>query len=274
MSDKKYLAVGGKGFCNCFKNLMSVLRLNDQSKTTVQRCGLIFEDKNLMFDPTFDKKSDYVEHRGWRLKVLDSDNDIPINFCEVFSQDHPKWTDSVNIDRRHVDHQYLKIPISFRKKITDLINSRFKIKNELLEIVNNFYEKHGPYDSVHLRTFCTNRTYAMQSRYDYYINTQKNKFIDAINSCQNKKVFISYDYVPELKDVISKCKSKEIILFDKLNFNVDMYEEGVVNFNDFLNDFINLLILSKGNRMILHELSTFSEVAWYYSNCNEDIVVI
>jgi hypothetical protein len=274
MNDKKYLAVGGKGFCNCFKNLMSVLRLNEHSKTTVQRCGLVLEDKSIMFDHENDKTTDYIEHRGWRLKVLEADTDIPINFCEVFDRTHPKWTDSVNVDKRHVDHQYLKIPLSFRKKINDLIESRFKVRHELLEIVDKFYQEHGPYDSVHLRTFCPNRTYAMQSRYEYYLNTQKNKFIEAINSCQSDKVFVSYDYMPELNDVISKCNNKQIITFNKLNFNVPLYKERAVDFNEFLNDFIDLLLLSKGNQMILHELSTFSEVAWFYSNCNENVVII
>lgn len=272
--NNKYLAVGGKGFCNCFKNLISVLRLNPESKTTVQRCGLVLEDENLMFNPLVDNKTEYIEHRGWRLKVLETDTDIPTNFCEVFDRNHPKWTDSVNADRRHVDHQYLKIPISFRKKIQDLIESRLKIKKPILKIIDEFCKKHGPFDSVHFRTFTPQRTYAMSSRYQYYLDHQKQKYIDEINACKNKKVFVSYDYLPELEKIIDKCKNKEIIVFNNLNFGLDKFEEGAINFNDFLNDFINLILISKGEKMILHELSTFSEVAWYYSNFNENIIIV
>lgn len=274
MNSQKYLAVGGKGFCNCFKNLMSVLRLNQNSKTTVQRCGLVLEDQNIMFDSKKDNKSEYLDYRGWRLKVLDSDTDIPVGFCEIYERNHPKWTDSINQDRRHVDHQYLKIPLSFRKKINNLIESRFIVKKFITDVVDGFYKEYGPYDSVHLRTFTPSRTYAMNSRYNYYLQVQKKRYIEEINSCKNKKVFITYDYFPEFEDLITNCKSKEIITFNNLKFNIEDFTEGSINSNDMINDFINLLLLSRGDRMILHELSTYSEVAWFYSKCNEDIIII
>lgn len=273
MNDKKYIATRLKGFCNCFKNLMSVLRLHPESKTTMKRCATVLQKDNIIFDGK--NPHEYIERNNWRLEVLPSDTDIPIGFFTPVPRDHPEWTDHVNSDCRHVDHQFLRIPMSFRKKINDMIDQDFKVKTFIIDIVNEFVKDNGAFDSVHLRTFSPNRTYAMKSRYDYYINKQRELFIEEINNCKNNKIFISYDYLPELEYIKEQCKSKQIITFQSKNFdNIEQYNEGYINTTDLINDFINLLILSRGEKMILHKLSTFSEVAWYYSKCNENISII
>ena len=39
----------------------------------------------------------------------------------------------------------------------------------------------------------------------------------------------------------------------------------------YSNDFLDMILLSKGIEMILCRISTYSEVAWYLSKCNKNI---
>ena len=81
------------------------------------------------------------------------------------------------------------------------------------------------------------------------------------SSCKN--IFIATDNKDEIKIIVENIKNKNIYYYE--------YNDELHNIQ---NTFSEILILSKSSELIGSLTSTFTELAWWYSNCNPKITII
>lgn len=187
---------------------------------------------------------------GWRFYTQPSDN---VN-TKPFSNEWDLREQTSSIDLR-----YTNIPQNMINVYTNIIN-KFNIQESILNHVNTLKNKiNGDFLGVHIRTWKTfgdlsdNRS--SNDRYNWYINS-RNNILNSINKNPNKKVLICTDNKNEVELLLPHIKDKEVYFYEK---NTEL--------SDLQNDFSELLLLSKSNYLIGSNNSTFSELAWWYSNC-------
>lgn len=256
-----YVTSGGGGMGNQLKKFISALRLNTDSKGHLSYFNNVFKDQTLC---KLDSSKQYTSLNTWRIIVLPTDVDIPNNFCKYTNVD--KGFHNCDENGRNVDHEYLRIPVSFRKKIINLVQTRLQFSELVNDKVNDFTNKHGSYSSVHIRSFKADNfpndkssRYAQQ-RHENWINNGRQSCVNYINDLKDTNILISSDSQSECDYVKSQCKNKHFIQYISEHSH-----------RSHENDFIDMVLLSKGNHMILSTISTYSEVAWYLSGCNENI---
>ena len=256
-----FVTSGGGGMGNQIKKFISALRLNINSKSHLSYYSSIFADKSLS---VLDPNVQYTPLNTWRIIVLPTDDEIPSGFCQYSTAD--KGFHNCDPNGKNVDHEYLRIPISFRKKIIDIINTRLQFSDMVNNKVKEFMDQHGSYSSVHIRSFNADNfindkssRYAKE-RHENWINNGRQSCIDYINNLSDTKILISADSQSECNLIKSRCKNKQFIQY------ITSHSQRTHE-----NDFIDMVLLSKGNHMVLSTISTYSEVAWYLSGCNENI---
>lgn len=157
-----------------------------------------------------------------------------------------------------IDVRYLNIPESIKQEYLQIIKN-FKIRDEIINNVDKYNLTN--YLGVHIRTWFADRIHS-GNRYEYYLKV-KNNFIDFINNSEYNNIFIAIDDEYEKNDIIKKIKDKNILTYIN-NDNLDRLQ----------NDFSELLLLSKCEYLVGSLNSTFTELAWWYSNCNKNIKII
>lgn len=245
---------------NHIKKLISALRLHPDSKTHLSYFDTIFKDKSInVLDPSIR----YNSINTWRIKVLPYDIDIPNGFCKYTLPE--KGFSDYDPNGRNVDSEYLRIPITFRKKIINLIKEKLEFSDVVNDKVNTFINNHSNYHSVHLRTFKADNLsndrsskYALQ-RHNDWMSTGRKLCLNYIENLPDGKIFVSSDSTSEFNYIVSKFPNKKFIRY------INSPERTHID------DFVDMVLLSKGDHMILNTISTFSEVAWYFSGCNENI---
>jgi len=256
-----YITTGGGGIGNQLKKFISALRLKSSSKAHLSYYTKIFKDKSLC---VLDPGVRYTELNTWRIMVLPSDIDIPNGFCKYSTAD--KGFQFCDANGRNVDHEYLRIPVSFRQKIIDLINTRLQFSDMVNNKVKEFVDQHGSYSSVHIRSFNADNFVGDKSsiyaaeRHANWVGTGRQLCIDYINNLSDTKILITTDSQSECDFIKSRCENKQFIQYTTEHSN-----------RTYENDFIDMVLLSKGNHMVLSTISTYSEVAWYLGGCNENI---
>lgn len=276
-----YIATGGGGLGNQIKKLISAKRLHSDSKTDISYFRDLF------------KRTDLYHHGNrygkdmctWRFLVLPCDSEIKKGFNrhtignEIIGNGFT-WYDpysdwSVNKDGRNVDCEYLRIPTEYTNKILKVIDEYFTIHDDIKIKVDEFIKAHPKFSTVHLRSYNSddfvkngpNRrgdsNPRAKARHSYYLSKQKNKIINYINNLTEELIYVSSDNRNELNDIKILCPTKKIITYTELY--------GKAFSSDYSNDFLDMVLLSKGIEMVLCRISTFSEVAWYFSKCNKNI---
>lgn len=255
-----YVTTGGGGMGNQIKKLISALRLDPSSKGHLSYFEKIFKDQSIWIK---NPKLNYVPINTWRINVLPTDIEIPGGFCQITTSD--KGFNNCDINGRNVDSEYLRIPVEFRNKIIKLINEHLQFSSYVNDKVNNFINNHGEYSSVHLRTFKADNfpndksSVHAAARHKDWVNRGRQLCINYIKEINDETIFLASDSDSESNLIKSSCPNKKFIQY---------------NANDertHVDDFIDMVILSKGNHMVLNTISTYSEVAWYFSGCNQNI---
>jgi hypothetical protein len=246
-----YLATTINGLSNRLKNLISVLRLCDKSKSTFLQFNDIFENDFVTLDTSFQ----YIPLCTWRILVNDSDIEIPDNFNKA-TLDLPER----HIKCRDVDSEFDRIPMVFREKILNILES-FSIKKQIIDIVDDF--KFNNITGIHVRTWYStyhseyddwSKFLRSKSNENYLINFEK------ILTNTNQKIFLSCDDF-KLKFYL-KNKYSNLITYDRTD-----------TLSDVQNDFIDMLLLSKCNILYGTRLSTFTEMSWWFSKCNQTVIL-
>jgi hypothetical protein len=277
----KYIATGGGGIGNQIKKLVSAKRLHADSQTDLSYFNDLFERQDLYHGGN----RNGTPMCTWRFLVLPEDIEIPYGFnihttgpCNIghgFTWYDPYSQWSVNTDGRNVDCEYLRIPEIYRNKILKIFNDYLVIHPEICYYVNEFKKEYGTFASAHLRSFNadnfvkngSNRggdlSLLAKARHQYWINNQRLQFYEYIKQLKENVVYISSDNRSEIEDLKLNCPTKKFIHY------TDLYSKPFDS--DYSNDFLDMILLSHGTEMILCRISTYSEVAWYFSKCNKNI---
>ena len=245
-----YLATTVNGLSNRLKNLISVLRLSNKSKSTFTEFSDIFENDFFTLDP----KINYIPLCTWRIILTNDDIEIPDHFNSI-TRDLPER----DLRYRDVDSEYDRIPPIFREKILRIINS-FRIRKEISDIVDNF--KLDNLAGFHIRTWsptyhkeCDYWSTIMRSKSDinYLINFEKKL------ASTNENIFLS-------------CDDFNFKNYLKNKYTNIMTYERDKNLSDIQNDFVDMLLLSKCKYFYGTKLSTFSEMSWWLGGCKQKVL--
>jgi len=246
-----YLATTVNGLSNRLKNLISVLRLCDKSKSTFIELNDIFENDFVKLDDSLQ----YIPLCTWRILVSDFDIEIPDNFNKA-TLDLPER----HIKCRDVDSEYDRIPIIFRKKILLILES-FLIKKQIIDIVDDFKLKN--ITGVHIRTWQSTYHTEYEDWSQFLRSKSSNNYLvnfEKLLADSDQKVFLACD---DFKfKLYLKNKYSNLITYDRVN-----------TLSNIQNDFIDMLLLSKCNVLHGTRLSTFTEMSWWFSKCNQTVIL-
>jgi hypothetical protein len=279
----KYIATGGGGIGNQIKKLVSAKRLHPDSQTDLGYFNDLFANQNLYHN----NNRHGIEMCTWRFLVLPEDNEIPKNFNvhttgnEVIGQGFT-WYDpysywSFNEDGRNVDCEYLRIPETYRNKILKIFKDYLQVHSNIQYYVDEFRKEYGQFASVHLRSYNADEFVKnganrggdanprARARHQYWNNVQRTQLYEYVKQLKEDVVYISSDNRLEIESLKSSCPTKKFIHY------TDVYKKPFES--DYTNDFLDMVLLSKGIEMVLCRISTYSEVAWYLSKCNKNIKI-
>jgi len=259
------------GLANYLKNIFSCYRLNELVKNNVTQ--FVDADYQNIFSSFF-KNSDMLVNitnyediifnldsieslknidkihliYDWKLYVDPTDNIQITQFAnEMFEDNH-----------NMIDNRYTNIPQHMREIYLNVI-SKFTINDSILDNVN--IQINAPFMAVHIRTW-KNIT-GSPDRYKHYLDVISD-YIDIINISEYNNILICTDNLEESSYVIDSLNTDKNIMFYKYNSNL----------NKLQNDFSELLLMSKASKIVGSVNSTFTELAWWYSNCKSEIVIL
>lgn len=191
----------------------------------------------------------------WRLLVFDTD--LPENFSYIESQKlrneygvifHPYAGDKC------IDFEYERIPDRVKKEYIQIFDKlKSHVNPKVKSIVEEFATKFN-YNtvSVHIRTWCDsperNATY-----HDI------NRYIQLMNEYPNSNFFVCSDSLDDINYLKEVFGEDRIITYSQKEENMDC--------------FVELLLLSKNDVLIGSPISTFSEVAWWFSGCKSKVKI-
>lgn len=252
------------GLANRIKAIVSALRLSDKTGDKVcivwspndacrEQMKVLFTIENVEFSSgvILTKGDRYFD--GWRLIMTQEDLlQLPKNFTSKSNM----FASPTN--HRDIDLAYECIP----KNIQETFLRAFKkinINPVLIKIAFEYAEQYFDDDtlSVQMRTWngCED---VHKWRQDHF---SIEKFITEISKHSHSRIFVSIDDRSLLDSF--KIPDKTII-----------YREHDSNLSQIQNDFIDMLLLGKNNLMIVSNLSTFGEVAWWLADCLPKVIVL
>lgn len=268
------------GLCNFLKTILSVFEIVSETHTQTKFIcpnlskvfnqlyinDLIYTSSTNNFQNIYIQNNDFISKlknnsklilTGWRLYNRNMED-----IKSFKSIDLKSFPDNLT---NSIDFKYNNIPFQIKEKYIQLLN-KLKINQGVLECVNKITNKYEQFLSVHIRTWKTSGSFqdnrSSSSRYNHYFNNRDN-FIKFINESKLTNVFISTDNLQEIQYIIDKIENKNIFYYTKNKI-----------LSKLQNDFVDLLILSRGTQLIGSHISTFTEMAWWYSNCNKNIIII
>jgi len=227
------------GISNRIKNIMSALSQHEDVSTLHDTINYIF--------PSISKVDSIVNEypEDWRLQV---------------SPDEYEYID----DYKTIDLLYEKTPQYFVDKYLKVI-SKLEINSQITDYVNDFTESWDNMVGVHIRSwYCERRK--------LHSNQIFEEEIDKIPS--NQKFFFCSDNSDIQKYFIDKYGDR-IITYERQMFNdCRLAESGHHDDIQITTDaFIELLLLSKCDKIIGTYASSFDEVAWWMSGCKSKVII-
>lgn len=252
---KTLVAANGAGFSNRVKNIVSSMRMSDDVEVlwksslfpahNIRQTNLSDYFVNLKETTTTEGK---LVRNNWRYEVFDTDK-IPEGFSTkleakarqqlgpIKPTEHPKgW----NIDWAYEDTpEYVKGEYLKQYK-------KLEINPNILQAVDDFGS--SDYVSVHIRRWesgCSRRKF-----YSF------DKYVDLMSQ-YDSKFFVATDtpsIIADLENVFGKDRILSRKTTDKAT---DL--------------FVEQLLLSRGNVIIGTPWSSFTEVAWWFSDCKSEI---
>jgi hypothetical protein len=243
------------GLSNRIKSLVSAMRYDPNAKVI----WIPDKDCNCKYEDIFsDNRSIPEEERNYFDKIVDTwqfenhpEDNIPLDFCT--NPTLRSWG-----LHNATDLMYEKIPESFKNVYLPLLKS-LPIKDSILEIVNNTFLSKPFKIAVHIRTWID----APYRQYLYNLANFEKNILEEVDLVGDKSsdlfpFFLTTDDPSLTKYFIQKYPN--VIVYEK--------REGIID------DFINLLLVSKAETIIGSYLSTFTELAWWYGDCKAKMIVV
>ena len=236
------------------KNFIYPQLLETKDWYMIEGNKLICPKKNHPSPLLSDNPRGIIKLCGWRLFISEDDN---VN-TEPFGEE---WIN--RDDSNSVDFRFNNIPENVKKTYLSVID-KFTIHDSINNWVKSQIESiSGDYLGVHIRTWKTNIWDHEGLPARSHFENSKHKFTQSINNSPIDKIFISTDNISEIQEILNNLEGKEVYLY-----------ESNSNFNRIQNDFCEMLILSRSKHLIGSCMSTYSEIAWWYSKCNPNVEII
>lgn len=244
------------GLSNSIKNVINYYRQYGD-KTSVYCLDVplneIFVNLNLTLE------NPQTNNFNWRFIILEKDN-LPAGFSKFNkNNEYPFITNNGN-SAENIDFEFERIPVNITN---DILSHLFKleINTKIMQVVNEFSKIFNENTvSMHIRCWLTNKlSEQYQCKYRFENLYHLDKYIHIIKNHLDKKFFIATDNEQIKQYVSNECTN--VIFFER---NPEL--------TNFQNDFIDLLLLSKNKVLYGSATSTFTELAWYYSNCTQKVI--
>jgi len=269
-NDTNIICISRGGLCNKLKCLLSAMRftnLGNISQTWTNFNELYTNNISIITK----KKEHYIQ--TWKLIVLHHDikydNDINTytsnnidNTSRANSKEFCESSFDTFISDKSIDFKYDNIPINIQNLYIDLLKC-LEIKKELLDIIKLISKQFNKNTiSVHIRSWISDK---------WNDNSKKlhNQYFDI-----NKIIRYMNQYnIDKTTFFLSSDNDKYIELL-KQHFNNIITYNPDKSLTNQQNAFIDLLLLSKNKLILGNSISTFTEMAWWYSNCNSKVIFI
>lgn len=192
----------------------------------------------------------------WRLFVFD--HDLPENFSFIENQKlryEYGVTFYPSVDSgKCIDFEYERIPENVKKEYIPIFQKLKSCINPKIDsIVEDFSKKFNNNTvSVHIRTWCD----SPERNIMYY---DINRYVQLMNEYPDSDFFVCSDSLETINYLKSVFGDDRIITYLPVEENMDC--------------FVELLLLSKNNFLIGSPISTFSEVAWWFSECKSNVKI-
>ena len=256
------------GFSTRIKNIVSCQRLASnvdvywEASEQFGYMGLSYYFPELKETKTY--KNKLYRYGWWRLATLPGEveegftnKDDLFEHCKrQFHPENYKIEDHYGFNPRGkgIDFEFHRTPNTLKTEYGELF-SNLKIAQHILDKVDEFSTEHFDDNtiSVHMRTWvdCHWRRPTVFSFESY---------IEAMMQHQGSKFFISTDecgVIPKLKEIFG-------------DENIITYPNSTERYVGF---FVDLLLLSKNDKIIGSLLSTFTELAWWFSGTKAEIEI-
>ena len=254
------------GFANRLKSLISASLFDTEYKVYWPPelfCGMEYAD---IFCDTFRKNNhipaDSVLLNTWRFELpADLRKLLPPGFSDCSTGykgvDFPGDTQS-----RTIDFEYLKIP----QPILAVLKKQFSqicFSEEIMARVNaRLRELPDQYVGVHARTWF-DEPERRRKWFDF------EAFVAVCSRFQDKELFVTSDDPAFIKS-LSAALNKKLITMERAEQRVPKpWQQN--SREEMLDDIVELLVLSKATHLVLTAMSTYSEVAWFFGGCTEEV---
>ncbi|NTV49860.1 MAG: FkbM family methyltransferase [Geobacteraceae bacterium] len=163
---------------------------------------------------------------------------------------------------RTIDFEFLNIP----QPIIAVLRKQFsqiRFNNEIMDRVNaRLRELPDQFVGVHARTWFDEPERRLKW-FDF------DAFVTVCSRFQDKEIFVTCDD-PDFIDRLSRAMNKKLITMKGSGRRVPKpWQQN--SREEMLDDIVELLILSKASQLVLTAMSTYSEVAWYFGGCTDEV---
>lgn len=261
----KLVAANKWGLCNRMKAIASVVHLSGKARVywpLVEDLNCAFEklfcsDRIELSDETHEGDVDYFA--SWRLYVK-SDDEIPSGFSTFGSYEAGIPMGRGNPDKRDIDCEFNRIPLSVRETYVDI----FKLLRPI-EILQDKIDAYSAcFDdnivSVNIRTWNDN-----QERNELLFRIES--FIEEMERYTSQTVFFLTSDSQQAIDHLREVFPERILTYPRES------EIATSRFSELgmQEDLIELYLLSQNSKLIGSFLSTFTEVAWWLGGAKADV---
>lgn len=234
-------------------------------------------------------------YNSWRLAILPEDEaHLPKGFAVVGAGAHPIWRGleagwsrlrgrrderfrymlfpkqhsrrSTRRDARHIDLEYGRIPDAIRAAYVPLF-AELQPQPEILSCVNEWWERAGSASMIGVQV----RTWRDDARrYRKYHLPARSRLLRLMGSespnCRFLVVSDSDEFIDELR---REFEPGRIVSFARSTRRESSWQssEGIRE------DLIDMLLLSRSQRLVVSYLSTFSEAAWWLGGARAEVSV-
>jgi hypothetical protein len=230
------------GLANRIKTYLSCLSRFDEVKTTKYADTYIFHNISLCSNEDLNQ---YPKFNDWRFYISDEE--------------------LIHLKKyKYIDLLYDKTPKYFIDKYLKVID-KLIINKDMLEYVQDFVADWNGVIGLHIRSWYCGRS-------NWHDNKLFEDVIDSLDS--SKKIFLCGDN-KEVLDHFKKKYSDRIIIHKQEKYShPHLAESGHNNSVQTNTDaFIDLLLLSKCSTIVGTYASTFTELAWWFSQCNSKVII-
>lgn len=286
--EKYIISDNGGGIGNRFKGLISILRLSEH----LGREPLLHWPKNVLMGCDFNKLFDY------KIKEI-SKEEVERIKKEGDSEIYRDWLDNRYVKNKYlviqcwrflmkkgelqkrfakvyptmkgnnIDFEYGRVPEEVKQDVLKWIK-KVEVKQDILKQVDEFYKKNNIVDLIGIHLRRTDFKQSPDGRGE--ISTDESLFqkIDEIlKKNPNQKFFLCTDSKETENLVKNKYKDKIIIYPKTKAVEWDMTKPEASRCA-----LIEVLLLSKTKKILGTYLSTFTELAWWFGNCKQEVETI